>query len=36
MRAAVYSSTTDQGGAALELLRARRERNYEDRPENCK
>jgi hypothetical protein len=32
--AAVYSTTTDQGGAAVELLRSRRERNYEDCRDN--
>jgi hypothetical protein len=34
--AAVSSATTDQGGAALEPLRSRRERNYEDCRENYK
>ena len=32
--AAVEAATTDHGGAPLELLRARRERNREDRREN--
>jgi hypothetical protein len=32
--AAVSSATTDQGGAAVELLRTRRERNYEDCRQN--
>jgi hypothetical protein len=32
--AAVPSTTSDQGGASLELLRACRERNHEDRRDN--
>jgi hypothetical protein len=33
--AAVSSTTTDQGGSAVGLLRSRRERNYQDCRDNC-